>query len=162
MQRKALRELFPNETIDFTPWLAKNNLIPDIMNQLHIFQNSLILHKTEIAVSNYRMDMVYRETAGRNCLIVENQYGQSDSQHLGQIITYSTLTKIPTILWLSESVGLEHRRISRGLKEINIIASSIQFYEIGEGYLMNITVYGNETKVFSYKLNENLEIEYRK
>lgn len=162
MKELELRDIFPNEALDFTPWLARTNLVADIVNCIHLYENPLTLFKTEISIGDYRIDMIYRETGGRNSLIVENQYGLSDSKHLGQILVYSSLTHIREVLWICEGVGMEHRRISRVLQGIHIIPVSFRIYEIDEGYILKIHVYDEYNQIFSYKVNKNLEVEYRK
>lgn len=162
MKELKLRDIFPNEAIDFTPWLARNNLIADIVKSINLFQNPLTLFKTEISIGDYRIDMIYRENGGRNSLIVENQYGLSDSKHLGQILVYSSLTHIREVLWICEGVGIEHRRISRVLRGIHIIPVTLRVYEVNDGYILKIHVYDEYNKVMNYKLNRNFEVEYRK
>ena len=158
-----LRDIFPNEAIDFTPWLAKNNLIPDIVKSLNIFDNPISLFKTEVTIGEYRIDMIYKEKEGEGGLIVENQYENSDSKHLGQILIYSQLTHISNVLWICESVMIEHRRISDMLKATSIIPIAIELYQIDEGYIMNIRVYKKEnSSIISYKLDKDLKVEYRK
>lgn len=157
-----LRDIFPNEATDFTPWLAKNNLIQDIVQALNLFENPISLFKTEVPVSDYRVDMMYKENGGKGKLIVENQYERSDSKHLGQILVYSQLTHIDRVLWISESVGLEHRRISEILQGIHVIPISVEFYKVVEGFVLKVQVYDNYNQILTYKVNTDLEIEYKK
>lgn len=154
-----LRNLFPNEALDFTPWLAKNNLIPDIIHTLNLFDNPIHLYKTEVSVGDYRLDMIYKESGGKGSLIVENQYGDSDSRHLGQIIVYSKLTHIPKILWICDKVCLEHRRISESLNGIDIIPVSMEIVPRAEGgYFLKSHIYGNYNRVLTYRLGEDCEV----
>ena len=158
-----LRDIFPNETTYFTPWLAKNNLIPDIAKTLNIFDNPISLFKTEATIGEYRIDMIYKEKEGEGGLIVENQYENSDSKHLGQVLIYSQLTNISNILWICESVKIEHRRVSDMLKTTSIIPIAIEFHQIDEGYIMNVHAYKKDTpSIISYKLDKDLKVEYRK
>lgn len=154
-----LRNLFPNEALDFTPWLAKNNLIQDIVHTLNLFDNPITLYKTEVTVGEYRIDMIYKEFGGKGSLIVENQYGDSDSRHLGQIIVYSKLTHISKILWICDKVGLEHRRISEYLNGIEIIPVSMEIVPRAEGgYFLKSHIYGNYNRVITYRLGEDCEV----
>lgn len=154
-----LNNLFINETLDFTPWLANNNLIPDIINTLNIFDNPIHLFKTEAKIGDYRMDMVYKEYRGMGNLIVENQFGSSDSKHLGQIIVYSKLTHISKILWICDKVCQEHRRISECLNGIEIIPVSMELKAKKEGgYFLIAHIYGQYNKVLTYNLGDECEI----
>lgn len=154
-----LRNLFPNESLDFTPWLAKNNLIQDIVHTINLFDKTIFLYKTEVTVGDYRIDMVYKECGGKGNLIIENQFGQSDSRHLGQIIVYSKLTHISKILWICDKVGLEHRRISEYLNDIEIIPVAVEVLPKEKGgYFLKAHVYGQYNRVMVYSLGENCEI----
>lgn len=154
-----LRDLFPNEALDFTPWLAKNNLIQDIIHTINLFDNPIHLYKTEVSVGDYRLDMIYKECGGKGSLIVENQFGQSDSRHLGQIIVYSKLTHIPKILWICDRVCLEHRRISESLNGIEIIPVSIEIIpRIEKGYFLKTHIYGQYNRVLTYSVGDDGEI----
>ena len=42
-----LKELWKNEALNFTPWLAKSGIIEEIIDELNIFNNPLKLYKTE-------------------------------------------------------------------------------------------------------------------
>lgn len=154
-----LSNLFINEALDFTPWLANNNLIPDMIHTLNIFDNPIHLYKTEVTVGDYRLDMIYKENGGKGSLIVENQYGKSDSRHLGQIIVYSKLTHISKILWICDKVCQEHRRISECLNGIEIIPVSMELKAKKEGgYFLNAHIYGQYNTVLTYSLGDDCEI----
>lgn len=100
-----LKELWKNEALNFTPWLAKSGIIEEIIDELNIFNNPLKLYKTEHKIGNYRIDMTYQTLDKKNSLIVENQFGLTDSKHLGQNIIYSSLTNIPNILWIADNIS---------------------------------------------------------
>lgn len=55
-----LKELWKNEALNFTPWLAKSGIIEEIIDELNIFNNPLKLYKTEHKIGNYRIDMTYQ------------------------------------------------------------------------------------------------------
>lgn len=157
-----LRELWPNEASDFTPWLKENHLIEDIIHSIHLYQNPIKFWKAEVPCGDYRMDMIYKEVEGCGRIIVENQYARSDSKHLGQILVYSQLSRIKDILWISESVGMEHRGISKVLKGIHVIPVSIQIDSYKDGYSLNVYVYDRYNLVLSYVLDRNKNILYKK
>lgn len=121
-----LKELWKNEALNFTPWLAKSGIIEEIIDELNIFNNPLKLYKTEHKIGNYRIDMTYQTLDKKNSLIVENQFGLTDSKHLGQNIMYSSLTNIPNILWIADNISTEHKKIDEILK-INIILCSVKY-----------------------------------
>ena len=148
----SLRDVWPNEALDFTPWLLKTHIIEDIMSSLHIYNNPLKFWKSEVTCGEYRIDMIYKEVNGDSGrLIVENQYERSDSKHLGQILVYSKLTGIKYILWISEGVGKEHQGISEMLKDVRIIPVSFNLHKISHGYILNVYIYYGNCEVLSYQ-----------
>lgn len=155
--QRTLSQLWPNEALDFTPWLKKHHIIEDIY--FHIFKKDIRFFSQEHKIGNYRMDLVYRETDTPKALIVENQYGVSDTKHLGQILVYSTLTSIPNILWISDAVSLDISKTVKSLNDFNILLAGIKIEEINNHYYFGITVqYFNERYHFVYFLNKELEI----
>lgn len=148
-----LSDIFKNETMDFTPWLISTSIVQDIIRE-QSYQN-IEFWKKECKIGDYRMDAVYRGVDGNSNVIVENQFGLSDSKHLGQIITYAHLTGIRTILWIADSISCEHREISEVLSDINIIPCSVNVEHTGERYLFYFTVFP-EHHVFRFVFDKNL------
>lgn len=156
MKQVSLKELWKHEALDFTPWLSKNRIIPDILKK--IYHQPFYLYKTECPVQSYRLDMLYSSDKGESD-IIENQFGLSDNKHLGQNIVYSSLTKINKVLWICEDISIEHRYISNQFNNIDIIPISFHLFEDNNDYLLKVHIYGKVNNCFVYKLNSNLEVE---
>lgn len=130
-QFSTLRNLFPNETSDFTPYLVNTNIIQKIINSLCIpeYGNgvSLSLWRREVQVGSSRIDAIYHDKSNPKIppIIIENQYGLTDNKHLGQIIVYAKKTKIKNVLWIAENITPEHLGITSVLKDINIYLATI-------------------------------------
>lgn len=153
----SLSDLWPNEALNFTPWLKKHHIVEDIY--FHIFKKDLQFFAQEQKIGNYRMDLVYTEMDSTQSLIVENQYGLSDTKHLGQILVYSTLTFIPNILWISDNISLEISKTVRKLNDYNIIMAEIKISEISNHYYFAIHIqHQNKRYQLVYFLNKQLEI----
>lgn len=155
----TLRDLWPNEANDFTPWLIKTNIIPTIL--YHIDNKNYQFWKREIPVGDYRMDMIFRSDDGKS-YIIENQYGLSDNKHLGQILMYRYLTKIPNILWICDSVSLEHKKVLKEMKDMYCIPCSVQLHPKYDtlhqliGYKMIFIVYTSKNIQIIFDINTNL------
>ena len=156
MKQINLKVLWKHEALDFTPWLSKTRIIPDILRS--IYHQPFYLYKTECPVQSYRLDMLYSSNNG-DSVIIENQFGLSDNKHLGQNIVYSSLTKINKVLWICEDVSLEHRYISKEFSNIDIIPVSFHLYKEDDDYLLKVHVYSNINNCFVYKINNDLGIE---
>lgn len=78
-----IRELWPNEAADLTPWLAEN---PGLLGQeLGV---DLELGGKEVPVGPFSADILFRT---RDALVVvENMMGSTDHDHLGKVITYAS------------------------------------------------------------------------
>lgn len=99
------REVWPDEAIHFTPWLLDN---ADVLAQL-LGIDDLVLEAAEHRVGGFRLDLIGRDQDTDRKVIVENQLGRSDHQHLGQIITYAAGTDPTTIVWVTTGFREEHR-----------------------------------------------------
>ena len=102
LQRVGLREVWPNEANDFTPWLAENI---DVLND--VIDPSLSVVGREQAAGDFSVDLAAEDESG-NPVIIENQFGQSDHDHLGKLITYLTEIGADVAIWIVEAPRPEH------------------------------------------------------
>ena len=95
LERVPLREIWPNERNDFTPWLAENI---DVLNNTIDLSLSIVEreHRTGEQLS---VDLVAEDELG-DLVIIENQLERSDHSHLGQLITYLTALDAKTAIWI--------------------------------------------------------------
>ena len=83
LTKVPIREVWPNEAADLTPWLAEN---PDLLGEA--LGMDLELQKIEDTVGSFRVDIHFR--ASPNVLVVvENMMDRTDHDHLGKVITYA-------------------------------------------------------------------------
>ena len=74
-----VREAWPDEAQDFTPWLAGNP-----QHLAEVLRIDLELEDTEVHVQEFQADIVARVPQDGSVALVENQLEQSDHRHLGQ------------------------------------------------------------------------------
>ena len=84
LRRVSLREVWPHEAHDFTPWLEENI---DVLN--NAIDLSLSIVEREQTVGDFSVDLVAEDESG-NPVIIENQLERSNHDHLGKLITYLT------------------------------------------------------------------------
>lgn len=115
---KNLKGTWANEAYDFTPWLAGNL---DLLSEaLGLGQDGLELVDTEVPVGAYSADIVCTDTTQDTpeTVLIENQYGRSDHDHFGKIITYASGLTASTIVLVCETLREEHRTALTWLNSI--------------------------------------------
>lgn len=108
-----VRVVLANEAQHFTPWLASNlELLADAIGLEELTQIA-----TEYSVGEFRLDIraVGVDAAGSTYAVaIENQYGLSNHDHLGKLITYAAHAyEEPDVdrvisVWLTEQVREPH------------------------------------------------------
>jgi Domain of unknown function (DUF4268) len=109
------REIWPDEARDFTPWLATEEgleLLGKVINA------ELELVETEAKVGPFNADLLCRVVGEEDYLVVvENQFGKTNHDHLGKLITYASGLKAKTVVWIADSFTDEHRQAIDWLNE---------------------------------------------
>ena len=112
LERIRIREVWPGEESDFTPWLCQNiELINDAVG-LELDPDKL---QRETPVGRYRLDIF--GSSGDDTVIIENQYGKTDHSHLGQLITYAATLEADVAVWICERPQPEHVQAINWLNE---------------------------------------------
>ena len=109
-----LREVWPDEAQDFTPWLAKDANISLLGETLGM---ELELEKKEIGVGDFKADILCKNEED-SWVIIENQLEKTDHDHLGKILTYSAGLNAKTVIWIAKEFRDEHRAALDQLNEI--------------------------------------------
>jgi len=105
IQKVDPRSIWNHEAHDFTPWLANN--LHRLAEAIGI---ELELVDREADVGGFSLDLLAKDL-GRNVnVIVENQLGATDHDHLGKLITYASGYDAGVVLWISTSIREEHRQ----------------------------------------------------
>ena len=98
-----LRDEWPDEAKNFTPWLADN--LPRMLEELGIAHHGV---ETEQQVGRYRADIVFTDSETKRKVVVENQLTRTDNNHLGQMLTYAAGVNAATVIWVAETFTEEH------------------------------------------------------
>jgi hypothetical protein len=114
LKKIGLREVWGHEALDFTSWLAKQENL-DLLGQEIGIDISLI--KTEANVGKFSVDILAEEEGTNRKIIIENQLENTDHNHLGKIITYASGYDAEIIIWIVRDVSEEHQKAVEWLNE---------------------------------------------
>ncbi len=101
LERAQLTDLWSRETA-FSRWLSNN--IEELNEAVGI---ELSEPECEASVGDFSADLVAESRAG-NRIIIENQFGRTDHDHLGKLLTYLTGTNAAGAIWIVERARPEH------------------------------------------------------
>jgi len=122
IKKVDLRQVFQNESSDFTPWLENN--IDELSEVIGI---EIIDVRREGGVGNFSCDLIGTEANSEDKVIIENQLAQTDHAHLGQIITYASGVGAKYVVWVAKKIREEHQK---SLEWLNENASEISFFGV--------------------------------
>lgn len=108
----SLRDAWPNEAQDFTPWLYEN--MDFLSKALGI---ELEATDMEAAVDSFSADIIARDSLTGERILIENQLESSDHKHLGQILTYLAGIEAKSVIWIAREFQEAHRSAIRWLNE---------------------------------------------
>lgn len=102
-----VREIWPNEAEDFTPWLAREENIALLGLALGL---ELEVENTEVAAGSFSADILARDTGSGAYVVIENQLGRTNHDHLGKAITYAAVLGAKTVVWVAPQFTDEHKK----------------------------------------------------
>lgn len=129
---KDLREVWPHEAHDFTPWLAEN--IGVLSETVGI---DILIDETESSVGDFNVDIFATDADTGKKVIIENQLEETDHDHLGKLITYASGKSADLVIWLVRKARPEHRAAIEWLnnhtdERIGFILCEIKLFKIDD------------------------------
>lgn len=128
-----LREVWPHEALDFTPWLSQDENITLLADAVGL---DITLEEMESSVGDFHVDIFASETGTERKIIIENQLEDTDHDHLGKLITYASGKSADVVIWIVKHAREEHKAAIEWLNDhtndrIGFFLCEIKLYRIG-------------------------------
>ena len=117
------RTIWPDEALDFTPWVAAN--LDQLSEELGL---DLELEDTETKVGDFLADITATVTGRTAKVVIENQLATTDHNHLGQLLTYASGQDADIVIWVTTEFRDEHRQALDWLNQRT--DDSLEFYGV--------------------------------
>ena len=101
-----VRELWKHEQYNFSEWLAKEENIEMLGDEVGVTFAEI---RKEVFVGAYRCDLVAQDETSGAKIIIENQLEATNHDHLGKIITYASGLEATVVIWIVKEAREEHR-----------------------------------------------------
>ncbi|MGE0279267.1 MAG: DUF4268 domain-containing protein [Rhizobiaceae bacterium] len=118
LERVPLRVAFPSEVRDLSRWVKAN--IEEINAATGL---SLANASAEQPAGDFSVDLIAEDDGGGK-VVIENQIGKSDHDHLGKVLTYLSAHEAQAAVWIVEKPRVEHVNAIAWLNQ----SSSADFY----------------------------------
>ncbi len=131
---KDLREVWPHEALDFTPWLANDENLALLADTVGL---DITIDETESSVGDFNVDIYATETGTDRKIIIENQLEDTNHDHLGKLITYASGKGADIVIWIVKHAREEHRAAIEWLnnhtdENISFFLLEIKLYRIND------------------------------
>ena len=104
LNKLPFREVRNDEAKIFTPWLRDH--IDQLADELNMTPEA---QSTEVPVGRYFLDLLAINPETQGNVVIENQAGNADHDHLGKLITYAAGFRAEAAIWIAERFGDEQR-----------------------------------------------------
>ncbi|SDC10014.1 DUF4268 domain-containing protein [Halanaerobium congolense] len=114
LKQVDLREAWQHEAYDFTKWLAENENIELLSDEIGV---EIVIIEKEASVGRFNVDILAEESNTGNNIIIENQLEKTDHDHLGKLITYAAGIDAGIVIWVVKETQEEHQQAVEWLNE---------------------------------------------
>ncbi|MCK4353684.1 MAG: DUF4268 domain-containing protein [Dehalococcoidia bacterium] len=118
-----IKKIWPHEEKDLSPWIMENI---DALNE--VLELQIEIESREEYIYNFRIDLTGTDNYSQMPIIIENQFGESNHDHLGKLITYSAAKEAGIMIWIANKFQTAHRSAIEWLNKIS--PEGMSFYGI--------------------------------
>ena len=129
-----IKNVWGQETA-FTTWLATPDGLDLIVQDLGIEIEDA---RTEWHSEDFRCDVVGHLAGDEgHRIVIEAQFGKTDHNHRGKLLTYASVHRATTGIWITERASGDHRQVIDWLNAntpdtVNLYLCELRAYRIGE------------------------------
>lgn len=109
----GIKDIWPLEEKDFSPWVANN--LQDIEE---IIGKHIVSYELEKSCGRYESDIVATTEDGE-IVIIENKLGTFDHDHFGKALIYMSYFHAKTIVWICDKYYEEHIKAINQLNDMS-------------------------------------------
>jgi len=127
----SLRDVWPHEAHDFTPWLVEN--IDRLGDTLDLKLEQV---QAEVTLPHVgRVDICARQAGTDAKVVIENQLGESDDSHCLRLLGYAAGAEASILVWVARDFTAYHKGILNWLNEadtIDVYAVKVRAFRVGD------------------------------
>jgi hypothetical protein len=133
-QSVNVKDIWKRE-IDFSNWLVTQEGLELIEQDLEVVMEN---PRRESRPGDYSCDIVGHALGNEEHVIaIENQWGKTDHDHLGKLLTYAAVHQAMTGIWIAEHASDDHRQVIDWLNQntpptVSLYLAEIKAYHIGD------------------------------
>ena len=128
------QRVWKHEEKDMTPWVCEN--IGFLNEALGL---EIEVQSSEEQVENFKLDIYGTDSSSTKeplPVVIENQFGKSDHDHLGKVITYAANKEAGVVIWIANDIQSAHRNAVDWLNAVT--PEDMMFYGVElEMYTIN-------------------------
>lgn len=134
LEKMNVRDIWKNEATDFTRWLAREENLSLLGDEIGLTIN---LITTEAGVGSFSADILAEEANTGRKIVIENQLEQTDHDHFGKLFTYGSGLDADILIWICRNTREEHRQAIDWLNEkttnkLHIFVIEMEVWKIGD------------------------------
>jgi Domain of unknown function (DUF4268) len=134
IKRVKVTNVWAHEAHEFTPWLAQPENVAQLANAIGL---ELEVEGIEVSVGPYSADILAKDTYSGRFVVIENQFGKTNHDHLGKLLTYGATLGASAVVWLAETFTEEHRKAIEWLndnttEELSLYAVEIELWQVDD------------------------------
>ena len=123
LSEQDIRGIWPRDEQDLSPWIKSS--AEELSSALGL---EIQFDEAEAPVGNFRLDLAGMDSLSRKPVVVENQFGKSDHDHLGKLLTYAAGREAGVLIWIATEFQEPHRAALRWLNSVT--GEDLVFYGV--------------------------------